>query len=315
MNFEKIDLYYDLVDQACMIIYEDLQLDYFESFLRVSKDINIGFDDAKLSDEAIKKLENIYEIITLENFYNEEVRLALELVIVKAFKHINFPLDLMTPDTINYLVAMIIRTKYPEQELAILDTNLGTGNMLNAISNNLDYSPNLVGIEKNETLVKLAQATANLQQNDIVIYFQDVLNRVPFRGEVVVGDLAGYEYVGETSLELYRQGVNYFPYLVIAARLDNIVEDGYFVYIIDNDFFNKTGIAEFREFISDKATLVGLIVLPENMVQGDHVGKSLLIGKKAVEENYNMTVLRLENFEKENTEELFIKIKTMIEEI
>ncbi|HKM29444.1 MAG TPA: hypothetical protein VJZ51_01640 [Bacilli bacterium] len=315
MNFEKIDLYYDLVDQACMIIYEDLHLDYFESFLRVSRDINVGLDDAKLSDEALKKLENIYEIITLENFYNEEVRLALELVIVKAFKHINFPLDLMTPDTINYLVAMIIKTKYPEQELAILDTNLGTGNMLNAVSNNLDFAPSLAGIEKNETLVKLAQATANLQQNDIVIYFQDVLNRVPFRGEVVVGDLAGYEYVGETSLELYRQGVNYFPYLVIAARLDNIVEDGYFVYIIDNDFFNKTGIAEFREFISDKATLVGLIVLPENMVQGDHVGKSLLIGKKAVEENYNMTVLRLENFEKENTEELFIKIKTMIEEI
>ena len=315
MNFEKIDLYYDLVDQACMIIYEDLHLDYFESFLRVSRDINVGLDDAKLSDEALKKLENIYEIITLENFYNEEVRLALELVIVKAFKHINFPLDLMTPDTINYLVAMIIKTKYPEQELAILDTNLGTGNMLNAVSNNLDFAPSLAGIEKNETLVKLAQATANLQQNDIVIYFQDVLNRVPFRGEVVVGDLAGYEYVGETSLELYRQGVNYFPYLVIAARLDNIVEDGYFVYIIDNDFFNKTGIAEFREFISDKATLVGLIVLPENMVQGDHVGKSLLIGKKAVEESYNMTVLRLENFDKENTEELFIKIKAMIEEI
>ena len=315
MNFEKIDLYYDLLDRAAMIIYEDIHLDYFESFLRVSNDINYQFDDALLSEEAIKKLEEIYEVISLETFYNEEIRLALELLIIKSFKHINFPLDLMTPDTINYLLAMIIKTKYPTQDIAILDTCLGTANTLNAISNHLDCEIHLAGIEKNETMVKLAVAVSNLQSNQVNIYYQDALAQVPFRGEVVIGDLENYNYDGEAKLELYQQGIRYFPYLVIEARLENIIKDGYFFYVIDNDFFSKPGNETFHSFLIDKATLVGLIVLPENLVQEGHAGKSILIGKKAVLENYNMMVLRLENFAKENTEKLFNEIKDMMEQI
>lgn len=315
MNFEKIDLYYDLLDRAAIIIYEDIHLDYFESFLRVSNDINYQFDDTLLSEEAIKKLEEIYEVISLETFYNEEIRLALELLIIKSFKHINFPLDLMTPDTINYLMAMIIKTKYPTQDIAILDTCLGTANTLNAISNHLDCETHLAGIEKNETMVKLAVAVSNLQSNQVNIYYQDALTKVPFRGEVVIGDLENYNYDGEVKLELYQKGINYFPYLVIEARLENIIKDGYFIYVIDNDFFSKPGNETFHSFLIDKATLVGLIVLPENLVQEGHAGKSILIGKKAVLENYNMMVLRLENFAKENTEKLFNEIKDMMEQI
>lgn len=315
MNFEKIDLYYDLLDRAAMIIYEDIHLDYFEALLRVSRDINYNFDDTSLSEEAIKKLEEIYEVIALESFFNEEIRLATELLIIKAFKHINFPLDLMTPDTINYLVAMIIKTKYPNDDVAILDTCLGTANMLNAISNNLDYEPHLAGIEKNETMVKLATAVSNLQSNVVNIYYQDAVKKVPFRGEVVVGDLESYDYDAEVQLELYQQGVRYFPYLVVEARLENIVDDGYFIYVIDNDFFSKQGNDAFRHFLLDKATLIGLIVLPDSIVKEGHIGKSILIGKKTVLEHYNMVVLRLENFAKENTEKLFIEIKDMMEQI
>lgn len=315
MNFEKIDLYYDLLDRAAMIIYEDLHLDYFESFLRVSKDINDRFDDTSLSEEAIKKLEEIYEVLTLETFFNEEIRLALELLVIKAFKHINFPLDLMTPDSINYLLAMIIKTKYPNQTIAILDTCLGTANTLNAISNNLNHESFLAGIEKNETLVKLAIANSNLQRNEVIIYYQDALAKVPFRGEVVVGDLDSYDYNLEVNLELYQKGIRYFPYLVIEARLENIIDDGYFIYVIDNDFFSKQGNEYFRSFLVNKATLVGLIVLPDSIVKKGHVGKSILIGKKAVLGNYNMIVLRLDSFSKENTEKLFVEIKDMMEQI
>ena len=46
-----------------------------------------------------------------------------------------------------------------------------------------------------------------------------------------------------------------------------------------------------------------------------HVGKSILIGKKAVLGNYNMIVLRLDSFSKENTEKLFVEIKDMMEQI
>ncbi|MDD3170954.1 MAG: N-6 DNA methylase [Bacilli bacterium] len=315
MNFEKVDLYYDFVDRACMILYDDLHIDYFEALIRVSRDLTLSFDDSKLSEEAIKNIEEVYNAISLENFYNEEIRLALELLIIKAFKHINFSLDLMTPDTINYLIAMIIKIKYGEKAISILDTCLGTGNLINAISNNMHQEIELYGIEKNESLVKLAEAVTNLQNNQIEIFFQDALRRIAYRGDVVVGDLEGYSYDESVDLELYHQGVRYFPFLVLEARLENIVDDGYFIYAIDNDFFSQSGSEKLKNFLLDKATLVGLIVLPSQIVKEGHVGKSILIGKKTVMKNYNMAILRLTSFEKAEAEKLFIQIQDMMEQI
>ena len=140
---KKVDEFYNLIDKACMIYYEDLKMDYIEAFIKVAKDLTEEFDEDKLSDEAIDKLKAIYEKIENENFLNEEVRLASELIIVKGLKHRNLVLDFITPDVINYLYTYIVRAilKYKDfdkDNLVILDTVLGTGNLLQTIVNNVD---------------------------------------------------------------------------------------------------------------------------------------------------------------------------------
>ena len=106
---KKVDKFYNLIDKACMIYYEDEKMDYIEAFIKVAKDLTLEFDEDKLSDEAIDKLKAIYEKIENEDFLNEEVRLACELIIVKGLKHRNLVLDFITPDVINYLYTYIVR--------------------------------------------------------------------------------------------------------------------------------------------------------------------------------------------------------------
>ena len=308
----KVDFFYDLIDQAVMLYCERLNLNYFEALLKVGNDIFNGQIDDKIDDEDNKKTEKLYQIINEESFLNEEIRLALELLIVKAFKHINFSLDLMTPDSICYLITYLIKKLYRSQKLTIIDTLLGTSNLISAISNHYDGELSLIGIENNLKLVELSKVSTNLQNNEIKIYYQDALSPIFDLADVIIGDLDNYHYQDQEKSFLNENGVTYFPYLVIEARLRNLKDNGYFIYIIENDFFAQNNVDIFKTFLDKEVTLMGLIVLPKTAFQKDHIGKSILIGKKTIKKSYNMMVLEIPSFEENILKSSLQKIDKLI---
>lgn len=314
---EKIDLFFELFDSACMALYEDINIDYLEALIRVGNDLIFEVDDSRISEETYNKIFSIYNDLVNVSFTNEEIRLALELLIVKAFKHKNMPLDLMTPDTISYFISIIIEEKnINKKKISILDTLLGTSNLLQAISNNLSFESELIGIEKDENLVKISQISSNLQGNEMKIYYQNALNDINDSVDIVIGDLNKCSYeVDECDSYLFNQGVKYFPYLLIEKRLKNIVDDGCFIFIIDNDFFGAENNHIFKEFIRNNATLMALIVFPQTIVCNGQVGKSILIGKKAILDDYHMSILNVETFEKEYIRGIMQKIKQLVKDI
>ncbi|NLD26235.1 MAG: hypothetical protein GX661_02620 [Acholeplasmataceae bacterium] len=308
----KTDLYFDIFDQATMLYYEELRLDYFEGFLQVTKDLINGEVHSRLSEQAERKLKDLYGILESEDFSKEEVRLAIELLLTKAFKDADLSIGMMTPDTINYLMATIISELFPDQNLRILDTALGTGNLLYCISNHLSEEAELIGIERQERLVKVAEAAAELMNNEITIYFQDALQAIYDVVDVMVGDLDAYEVTVPLNSPLYQRGVRYFPYLLLEERVKNIREGGYFVLVVENDFLTKSkDLYENLEGI----TLLGMVVLPKSMFQKGYIGKSIIIGTKARRKNHDLMVLEIPDFSKENLRISISKLKFMIKKI
>ena len=293
---KNVDLYFDYIDNACLIIYEETHLDYLDCLIRVGNDIIEGVNDTGLSSESINKLEEIYERIFSHSFLNEEIRLAMQLLIVKGFKHHDsFSLDLMTPDSICYLFAFIISLYFDdEKRITILDTALGTGNLINAISNfctRENYDLSLIGIEKEQKLAELAKVNTDLQGNEIQIYLNDALSPNYFLADVIIGDI-DTNYIDD----------KYFPYLLINRFIDNLNEDGIFIYLIANDFFNQKDVKEFKNAFS--GTFLGLIVLPDTLFQDNVVGKSILIGTNKRINNYDMLVMNLASLvDKEKVQE------------
>ena len=251
---KKVNKFYDLIDKACLIYYEDIKMDYLEAFIKVASDLTDDFDEGTLSDEAIDKLNQIYHKIEDDSFLNEEVRLACELIIVKGLKHRNLVLDFITPDVINYLYTYIVRailkyTNYKnKKEIVILDTLLGTGNLLQTIINNVDgVEISGVGIDYDELLVHTAKALSELLGNELVINYQDAKNENYQYADIVIGDFGNVEGV----------------YDIIVKRSINLPDGGYFIYLVDNDFFRRStaGAISSRFALNSTETAAALFCL------------------------------------------------------
>ena len=313
MRNSVIDLFYDYIDKACMLIYDEIKTDYLQLLLRVSNDIANGINTTNLSEEVVDQLEAIYDKVLTTEIYKDEVRVAFELLLVKAFKHIDRSIELMTPDAIGYLLAYIVRY-LANEESTIIDTALGTANLLQTISNNTYPEMHLVGIENDQMLVDVSVASSNLQDNDLKVYYQDVLTPIFEKARIVIGDLDCSDYDVNGYSKLLEKGVKYLPYLTIYERLNNIENEGYFIYIINSDFFNQEGVDEFRSELTKVATLVGLILLPDEMFLGN-TKKCILIGKKEVMNQYQMAILNIASLTGEELTKTYSKITKMIEQI
>lgn len=286
---KKVDLFYDLIDKACMIYYNDIKRDYLEAFISFTNALINGLDEPKLSSKAVQKLEKIINQISSQDFLNEEVRLAVELVLIKGYKHRNLLLDFLTPDGVSYIFSFIVNSiinndpKYKDlddddfDEVVVMDTVMGAGNMLNTIINNGARSITGIGIERDILLANLAKSLAEIIDNDIIVNVQDAKIKFNALADIIVGDF------GETE-DVYD---------IILARLDNILNNGYFAYMVNNDFFTKA-TNEFKEALLKEATLMGLIVLPSNFVKKGHVGKSIIVGKKEILKDYQMSIISID---------------------
>lgn len=286
---KKVDLFYDLIDKACMIYYNDIKRDYLEAFISFTNALINGLDEPKLSNKTVQKLEKIINQISSQDFLNEEVRLAVELVLIKGYKHRNLLLDFLTPDGVSYIFSFIVNSiinndsKYKDlddddfDEVVVMDTVMGAGNMLNTIINNGARNITGIGIERDILLANLAKSLAEIIDNDIIVNVQDAKIKFNALADIIVGDF------GETE-DVYD---------IILARLDNILNNGYFAYMVNNDFFTKA-TNEFKEALLKEATLMGLIVLPSNFVKKGHVGKSIIVGKKEILKDYQMSVISID---------------------
>ena len=211
-----IDKFYDLIDECTMLLNEKLHLNYFDGLIRVANDIINGIDVSKLDDEDIDKLDAKYQEINNLTITNEEVRQAMQLLIIKAMKHINMNLEIMTPDYVSFIIGYIIDSYFKNQkEVNILDVEVGTGNMITTISNFIKNETNLIGVENNKLLVNLCKANCEMQNNEISLYFQDTLTKLIETVDVAIGDL-----------DCEIKDNKYYPYEIINNYLPNIDDEG-----------------------------------------------------------------------------------------
>ncbi len=281
-----VDQFYDIIDECCMKLNEKLHLNYLDSLIRVSNDFLNEIDVSRLDEEDISFLQSNYEKLMEIKITNEEVRLTMQLLIIKAMKHVNMDLGLMTPDYINYIIGYLINSFYKgyKKEITVLDVEVGTGNLINAVSNFCENETNLIGVENNKNLIDICKCNCELQNNEITLYFQDTLTTIMDQVDIAIGDI-----------DCIENNDKYYPYEIILNYLPNIKKDGLFIYLIENDFFNKKQLENFKKEF--KGTLLGLIVLPKNLFHKDHIGKSLLIGTNQEIKNYEMMIMQLSNIE------------------
>jgi site-specific DNA-methyltransferase (adenine-specific) len=269
VNQQRVEQIFDCIDQSCMKLYEELKMPYLQSITETCNNILSGSVTEELSLEAKTTLLSAMKTIHDTTFQKEEIRKALQLAILKGFKHIKRSNEDMTPDTIGLLITFLLeKLTKGEKSMLLFDPLVGTGNLLVTVANNLDKTVVPVGVDADLESFHLAESMFDMAEYEEGLYYQDTFTFKNLIADDIVTDFPLSKSKGNT----------YFPFEVIKFHHQNLKEGGYFIAVIENDFFTNALAKEFHQIIESMYQVVGLIQLPETMFK--QMGKSILILQK-----------------------------------
>ena len=318
-NINKIS---DYIDEIAMLYYQSKVLEnpkvtYLEC---LTKSINAFMDDEPFKGENLIE-RNVEEMLSVIDkaiqipINEEELRKALLLLEIKAFKHQNLSFDNITPDAVGVIFTFLIDLKKLKKVNNLLDVTVGIGNLSMVISNYSKHNWNLIGIEQDLDLCNYLESKANFLEKSFEIRCQDTLLYNYHNVDVIVGDLPNYEYVNDAyHSKLYDDGVRDFQYLTIEKHLESGSDNSTGYYLVDSDFFTRKDSQKFKNIFNKKAFIKSIIVLPNNFFKTNP--KMILVIERIKENSSKETnIFTLPNYQdKIKWNQTLIKIKEYMEE-
>jgi len=227
-------------------------------------------DEAHLEDAVdTKKLLKAKAEITDINFDVTSMRKAYQLYILQAFKDDLIASPEMTPDAIGYFLNYIIQKLYPTFPSVIFDPLIGTGNLMATIAEHHE-DVHVVGVDINDRILELSRNYLDALDIHHQLYHQDTFTFKDRVFDLIV-----------TDFPIHRKDDKgpYIPYYVILHHLENLEPGGFFVALIENDFFSISAAENFKEVLKKEAHLYGLLKLDESLFK-NHPKSILILQKK-----------------------------------
>ncbi|WP_079530528.1 class I SAM-dependent methyltransferase [Halobacillus hunanensis] len=286
MKQEKVESLYVWIDETATIIEMDLNVTYLEAVAETLDTLFNGQPFEDIDDQLSTKLTNQLVKIKSDEYSKEEIRKAVQLAILKGMKDATQQQHLITPDSVAMFMGYIASKLFEgEEQLKVFDPAAGTGNLLTAVLNQLDMEITAYGSEVDQTLIQLALANANLQQNHVEFFHQDSLR--PFLMEpvdFVFADLPVGYYPDDAQAKQYQlkaeEDHSYAHHLFIEQGLNYTKDGGYLMFIVPNFLFDSDQSKLLNEFLREEAHIVGMLQLSDSLFKDEKHGKSILILQK-----------------------------------
>jgi site-specific DNA-methyltransferase (adenine-specific) len=284
---DNLELFYDILDESNNFLYEAFHKPYFELLEMTVKNLLAGevlfeFED----EEKEEELQKIYDKIKDVDFSVEDVRKAMQSIVLRGFKEMRIPNGNTTPDTLGILAAYLITKVHKEKEISILDPLCGTGNLLFTVANYLEKDTKLYAVDDNEWMTKITALTADLLDYPVEVFYQDTMSLSLSNMDSIIFDLPHQEYQNE----------KYFPYDAILHFADELKMDGSMIAIVENDFFDYDSKQEFKKELFKTMSILGIIELPDSMFNAGRP-KLVLVLQKRLLKDAKCFMVKLPNFD------------------
>lgn len=252
-NKDRSELFYDVIDDACSLLYEIKKDNYFNLMFEVTKYILEEEVDESLGEENVYKFNDIFKRIYDVPFSVEDIRKAMQAQVLKALKETNNKNGSVTPDSLGLVMTYLISRLNNNKTIQILDPLIGSGNLLYTISNNLASEPILYGSDHDSLMIKVAKMIADLMNQKIDLIFADTFNL----------HLSNLDFIVFDSPNL-SESEKYFPYDAILHYMNMLKNDGYIIGILPADFFNHDKDHGFKHALEEVGLVRGIIEFPDN---------------------------------------------------
>ena len=282
----SVEQLYQVLDQTTSILQKELSLPYLEALIKSGENLYSGTVLQDITDVNKQKLKKQYNLIDLSQLTKEQIRKALQLVILKGMKEATQPHHMMTPDAVSLFISYVIEKLTENKEsFSVMDPAIGTGNLMMTILNQVKKDISAYGVEVDDTLINLSYINANLQQNQIELFRQDSLQSIfvdPV--DVIVSDLPVGFYPNDDVAKRYelqaKEGHSYAHHLFIEQSINHTKNGGYLIFLIPNFLFVSEESKRLNEYIKKHAVILGLLQLPLTMFKDEKFAKSIFILQK-----------------------------------
>lgn len=286
MNESNMIELFEALDEAAQTLQEAMHEPYLDSLGTSMEILYFGNAQQELPQETTEHVQAILKKVNSADHTKEEIRRAIQLIILKGMQKSTQHQHVITPDAIalfvGYLAEKLSSNNTP---LRIFDPVSGTGNLLLTVMDYLKQTETAYASEIDQTLLRISVMYANLMQTEIEYFHQDSLQ--PFLldpVDLVVADLPVGYYPDDMRASQYElsatEGHSYAHYLLMEQSLHYTKPGGYLIMLIPEALFSEEESNGLHTFFQKHAHIVGLIQLDEATFKTKQHKKSIFILQK-----------------------------------
>lgn len=281
VKISNLELFYDVLDESNNLLYEATKSNYFELIEMTADNILEGKVLSDVDESYVKKLKKIYKKLDNVDFSVEDIRKALQSIILRGFKEMRIPNGNTTPDTLGIFMSYLITKLTDKKEINVFDPMCGVGNLIFTISNYLDKKTSLYVCDIDPWMTRLTKISADLMDTNVEIFMQDMMSLNLSNMDIVVSDIPTCLYEND----------KFFPYEAMLHMVDCLNDNGSMICIIQNDFFDYDKDQKFKKALLDKISIVGICELPDDMFKVGKPKSILVLQKKEIKDQCFMVKL------------------------
>ena len=286
MEKTNIEILFEWMDEVTEIIQHHDNETYLDSLAITMETLFYEEPSEHFSERISHQIQSLLGKINMKQFTVEEMRKAIQLVILKGMQRTTQIQHMITPEAVSLFVGYLAgKLMIQDETIRIFDPASGTASLLTTVLSQLPQQKEVYASEIDPTLLKIALQNANLQKMNIEFFHQDSLR--PFLldpVDLVVSDLPVGYYPDDVLANEYQlkadEGHSYAHHLFIEQSLHYTRNGGYLIFLIPEFLFDSDQSDQLYQFLQENAHIVGVLRLPESSFKSKRNIKSILILQK-----------------------------------
>lgn len=283
MSFEKIERAYELLLENVQLIENVLKTTIYDAIIEQNSYYQGAEMDSEMETERLSA--NCQQLRALQ-LTKEEWRRAYQFLFIKAAQTESLqPNHQFTPDSIGFLILFMMETLLPAKRLDVLEIGSGTGNLAQTLLNHSRNPIDYIGMEVDDLLIDLSASIAEVVGADVHFIQEDAVRpRLLKESDVVISDLPIGYYPNDTIAKRHMVAASdehtYAHHLLMEQSLKYLTPDGIAIFLAPEDLLLSPQAHLLKKWLTQKATIVAVVGLPDNLFGNSRVKKSLFILKK-----------------------------------
>lgn len=229
--------FFELLNEGATELAQSGSLTYLEGLAEFGDALFTG-RALPIENQAIhNRLQQKRVQLNIEELKAETVRKAFQLAVLKGMKGAIQPHHSMTPDAVCLFISYLVNkvTQGKETIQTVLDLAVGSGNLLSALLNQAQVPVKGYGYEVDETLLKLAFVSANLQRKEVDLFHQDSIQATSIPTvDVVVTDVPVGYYPKDEVAQRYElkeeNGHSLIHHLMVERAIEHTKAGGFILF-------------------------------------------------------------------------------------